>query len=40
MKKRIAGIVGALALMLTAGASMGCMLIFADEPTAPKSLMD
>lgn len=40
MKKRIAGIIGALALVLTGAASMGCMLIFVDEPVAPKSLID
>lgn len=40
MKKRIAGIIGALALVLTGAASMGCMLIFVDEPEAPKSLID
>lgn len=40
MKKKIAGIIGALALMLTAGASVGCLVILLDEPTAPKSLID
>lgn len=40
MKKRIAGIIGALALVLTGAASMGCMIFFADEPTSPKSLID
>ena len=40
MKKRIAGIVGALALVLTGAASMGCMIILFDEPNAPKSLID
>lgn len=40
MKKRIAGIIGALALMLTAGASMGCMVMILDEPVAPKNLID
>lgn len=40
MKKRIAGIIGALALVLTGAASMGCMFILLDEPTAPKSLID
>lgn len=40
MKKRIAGFIGALALMLTGAASMGCMVFLMDEPTAPKSLID
>lgn len=40
MKKRIAGFIGALALMLTGAASMGCMIFFVDEPVAPKSLRD
>lgn len=40
MKKRIAGIIGALALVLTGAASMGCMILLIDEPVAPKSLID
>ena len=40
MKKRIAGIIGALALVLTGAASMGCLVILLDEPQAPKSLID
>ena len=40
MKKRIAGIIGALALVLTGAASMGCMIMILDEPEAPKSLID
>ena len=40
MKKRIAGIIGALALVLTGAASMGCMILLVDEPVAPKSLID
>ncbi len=40
MKKRIAGIIGALALVLTGAASMGCMVMILDEPEAPKSLID
>lgn len=40
MKKRIAGIIGALALVLTGAASMGCMVFLFDEPTSPKSLID
>lgn len=40
MKKRIAGFIGALALMLTGAASMGCVILFMDEPAALKSLRD
>ena len=40
MKKRMAGIIGALALVLTGAASMGCLLFLVDEPNAPKSLID
>ncbi len=40
MKKRIAGFIGALALMLTGAASMGCVFLLMDEPMAPKSLKD
>lgn len=40
MKKRLAGIVGALALALTSAASVGCIILLMDEPTAPNSLKD
>ncbi len=40
MKKRLAGIVGALALALTSAASVGCIILFMDEPVAPKSLIN
>lgn len=40
MKKRIAGIIGALALMITASASVGCVVFLFDEPNTPKSLMN
>ena len=40
MKKRIAGIIGALALVLTGAASMGCLLFLVDEPSAPNNLID
>ncbi len=40
MKKRLAKVFGAVALMLTGAASMGCMLMFLDEPVAPSSLCD
>lgn len=40
MKKRIAGIVAAVAMMLTGAASMGCMMFLVDEPYAPKTFKD
>lgn len=38
--KKLAGVLGALALALTGAASVGCMVFFVDEPVAPKSLID
>ena len=38
--KKLAGVLGALALALTSAASVGCMVFFVDEPVAPKSLID
>ncbi len=38
MKKRVAKIVAAVALMITASASVGCILFFADEPKALKNM--
>ncbi len=40
MKKRLAAIVGALALAVTGAASVGCLFLLMDEPTAPRSLID
>lgn len=40
MKKGFAKILGAVALMLTGAASMGCMLVFMDEPEACASFQD
>lgn len=40
MKKRLSRVFGAIVLMLTATASMGCMLAMMDEPFAPASLRD
>lgn len=40
MKKKLTGVVAAVAMMLTGAASMGCMFILFDEPLAFKSLMD
>ena len=40
MKKRIAGIIGALALVLTGAASVGCLLFLMDEPKAVNKLID
>ena len=38
MKKRIAKIAAAVALMLTATASVGCVILLADEPKALKNM--
>lgn len=40
MKKRLAKVFGAIALMLTGVASMGCMIFLMDEPVAPASFQD
>ena len=34
MKKRLAGILAAVAIMATGAASMGCIWIFWDEPNS------
>ncbi len=38
MKKRVAKIVAAVALMITASASVGCLWFLADEPKALKNM--
>ena len=38
--KRLAGVLGALALALTGAASVRCVVFFVDEPVAPKKLVD
>lgn len=40
MKKRLAAIVSAIALMITGAASMGCMLFFIEEPKALDTFRD
>ncbi len=40
MKKKIAAFVGAIALLATGAASMGCMIFFTEEPKALKSFND
>lgn len=40
LMKKLAGVLGALALALTSAASVGCAFLLVDEPTAPKSLID
>lgn len=40
MKKKLAGVLGAVAMMLTGAASMGCVFWLVDEPTSPASLRD
>lgn len=38
--KRLAGVLGALALALTGAASVGCIFFLVDEPYALKNLKD
>lgn len=40
MKKRVATFIGAIALLATGAASMGCMFFFTDEPNTLKSFND
>ena len=40
MKKRLAGILAAVAMMATGAASMGCFWFISDEPKALKSFND
>ena len=40
MKKRIAALVSAIALLATSAASMGCAWAFLDEPNNIKSIND
>lgn len=40
MKKKLGYLLSAIAMLATGAASMGCMIIFADEPVAPKSMID
>lgn len=38
--KKLAYVLGALALAVTSTASVGCILFLMDEPTSPKSIID
>ncbi len=38
MKKKIAGALAAVAMLVTGAASMGCVLILCDEPKAIKGM--
>lgn len=40
MKKRIAALVSAIALMITGAASMGCIIFLTDEPKSLDSFKD
>ncbi len=40
MKKRIAALVSAIALLATSAASMGCVWMLFDEPNNIKSIKD
>lgn len=40
MKKTIAKLLTAVGILFAGAASLGCIIIIADEPKAPKSLID
>lgn len=40
MKKKIASLLTAIAVLASGAASIGCMIFLIDEPIAPKSLID
>ena len=40
MKKTLAKAVAAVAILASTAASMGCIWLLADEPVAPKSMID
>lgn len=40
MKKKLSYLLTAVALLASGAASMGCMMILVDEPTAPKAIID
>lgn len=40
MKKKLGYLLTAIAVLATGAASMGCLIIVTDEPTAPKSMID
>ncbi len=40
MKKKVASLLTAIAVLASGAASMGCVIILMDEPLAPKKLID
>lgn len=40
MKKKVASLLTAIAVLASGAASIGCMILLIDEPVAPKSLID
>ena len=38
--KKIAAFIGAVALLATGAASMGCLWVFGEEPNSIKSIVD
>lgn len=40
MKKLFASVLAAVAILASSAASVGSILLWADEPTAPKSMLD
>ncbi len=40
MKKKVASLLTAIAVLASGAASMGCIVLLVDEPRAPKNLID
>lgn len=40
MKKKVASLLTAIAVLASGAASMGCIVLLVDEPNTPKSLID
>lgn len=40
MKKKLGYLLAAVAMLASGAASMGCVFVLADEPKAPKAIID
>lgn len=40
MKKKVASLLTAIAVLASGAASLGCIVLLVDEPNTPKSLID
>lgn len=40
MKKKLSGLLTAIAVLASGAASVGCAIVLIDEPVAPKSIID